>query len=384
VYYFRTRAVNGSGVPSAYSNTVRVTTDGTLARPRNVGGIWLESAGGQIKIHWTPVTKRTDGSNLMNLAAYQIFTSNNLLTPRSQWAMATSVGTTQWATTPTPNVVTYYCLKAIDTNLIDSDFSQVVDDSADMNHFYIGSDDVTRVQVTQQAANVLLAANNQYHEDITIVPTEVVTEEVNSVVRSIDMNLVQDDSGNEARDIVFNPPVLHGTLHYNVVNGQVIQGSPSSLSTHAPVVSANEAATKLSLFWHNGVEWIKSSGQVNTADATLSFTSSHAGRFQIRAAARAAGIRSTRVYPRIITPNGDGWNDKVIFQFDNPEMLPLSGKIFDITGAAVANCTVGPNPDSSLAWDGKDSGGRVVPGGIYLYQIDLHGETLTGTVVVAR
>jgi len=40
----------------------------------------------------------------------------------------------------------------------------------------------------------------------------------------------------------------------------------------------------------------------------------------------------TRIYPRIITPNGDGWNDKVIFQFDNPQLSPMSGKVFDISG----------------------------------------------------
>ena len=33
---------------------------------------------------------------------------------------------------------------------------------------------------------------------------------------------------------------------------------------------------------------------------------------------------------------------------------------------------------------GKDTGGTVVPGGIYLYQIDLGGTSESGTVVVAR
>src|SRR5438552_19176046 len=119
----------------------------------------------------------------------------------------------------------------------------------------------------------------------------------------------------------------------------------------------------------------------------MDFTGSQIGGFQIRVAIHAptpSQISLTKVYPRIITPNGDGWNDKVIFQFDNPQLLPLSGKVFDIAGAAVANLKAGPNPDSTLEWDGKDLNGTVVPGGIYIYSIDEGGSTETATVVAAR
>ena len=40
-------------------------------------------------------------------------------------------------------------------------------------------------------------------------------------------------------------------------------------------------------------------------------------------------LTMTGVYPRIFTPNGDGANDKAVFHFDNPELLPVSGAIFD-------------------------------------------------------
>jgi hypothetical protein len=90
------------------------------------------------------------------------------------------------------------------------------------------------------------------------------------------------------------------------------------------------------------------------------------------------------VYPRIFSPNGDGANDKAVFHFSNPEQLPVSGEIFDLPGAKVASLSPGPDPASMLTWDGKDSDGRTVPGGIYLYQIDFQGKVITGTVVVAR
>jgi len=104
-------------------------------------------------------------------------------------------------------------------------------------------------------------------------------------------------------------------------------------------------------------------------------------------AANAISIGSlefTGVFPRIFTPNSDGFNDKAVFHFTNPEVLPVSGTIYDITGSEVASLAPGSDPETLLTWDGKDSGGRVVPGGIYLFKIDFQGENITGTVVVAR
>ena len=103
-----------------------------------------------------------------------------------------------------------------------------------------------------------------------------------------------------------------------------------------------------------------------------------------RSIASVGDLTLNAVYPRIFTPNGDGYNDKVTFNFTNPEALPLSGQIFDLPGAQVASLKAGSDPTSQLVWDGKDSDGRTVPGGIYLYEIDYQGKYITGTVVVAR
>jgi hypothetical protein len=92
----------------------------------------------------------------------------------------------------------------------------------------------------------------------------------------------------------------------------------------------------------------------------------------------------TRVAPRIFSPNGDGANDKARFEFDNPELLPVTGEVYDLSGARVADLKGGTNPETVLLWDGKDVDGRVVAGGIYIYQIEFEGKTATGTVVVAR
>jgi hypothetical protein len=92
----------------------------------------------------------------------------------------------------------------------------------------------------------------------------------------------------------------------------------------------------------------------------------------------------TRVAPRIITPHGDGFNDKARLEFDNPEQLPVTGTVYDLNGARVADLKPGPDPTAVLLWDGKDGDGQTVAGGIYIYQIVFEGKTATGTVVVAR
>ena len=89
---------------------------------------------------------------------------------------------------------------------------------------------------------------------------------------------------------------------------------------------------------------------------------------------------------RVFTPNGDGYNDKARFEFVNPEQLPISGTVYDLSGARVASLQAGASTNTVdvLLWDGKDVDGRVVAGGIYIYQIEYQGKTATGTVIVAR
>ncbi len=92
----------------------------------------------------------------------------------------------------------------------------------------------------------------------------------------------------------------------------------------------------------------------------------------------------TQVYPRVFTPNNDGRNDRVIFQFDNPAALPLKGEVFDAAGGRVG--TLSPlvtSPDTTLTWDGKRNG-RALPGGVYLYKVQVGDKSATGTVVLAR
>ena len=101
------------------------------------------------------------------------------------------------------------------------------------------------------------------------------------------------------------------------------------------------------------------------------------------ALATLGSVTLTKVACRILTPNGDGYNDKARFELDNPEQLPVTGTVFDLSGARVASLQQGSTPDV-LLWDGKDEDGQIVAGGIYIYQLEFQSEHATGTVAVAR
>jgi flagellar hook assembly protein FlgD len=69
--------------------------------------------------------------------------------------------------------------------------------------------------------------------------------------------------------------------------------------------------------------------------------------------------------------------------FENPKESIVSGCIYDITGAFVADLDWGGD-NSSLKWDGEDRNGNIVREGIYIYQIKAEGKIINGTIVVVK
>ncbi len=106
---------------------------------------------------------------------------------------------------------------------------------------------------------------------------------------------------------------------------------------------------------------------------------------QSRGSQALGEINLLSVTPRIITPNGDGKNDRAFFNFDQHLTgLSISGEVFDLQGAKVGDLSVFDGDDTKMTWNGKDDEGVSVRSGIYIYQIKLGGSRLTGTVVVAK
>jgi gliding motility-associated-like protein len=168
-------------------------------------------------------------------------------------------------------------------------------------------------------------------------------------------------------------------LAYQTAGGNVVRAQ-------APT---NATPNDLSLYYFNGVTWIKVGGTTDFGLQAVKTRTSYLGLYQLRVSARSSvlNLDTANVFPRVFSPNNDGFNDRVYFVVENPNDAPINGNIYDTNGRHVATL---PPPQTSqgigttLHWDGKHKNGGRVPAGIYHYKIEGEGRSFTGTVVVAR
>lgn len=83
---------------------------------------------------------------------------------------------------------------------------------------------------------------------------------------------------------------------------------------------------------------------------------------------------------KIFTPNNDGINDKVVFHGLSRKLLAgdFAINIFDVRGRLIRSIK------DVEYWDGKDSQGKIVRTGVYLYQYPYDNKVITGIIIVAR
>ncbi len=93
-------------------------------------------------------------------------------------------------------------------------------------------------------------------------------------------------------------------------------------------------------------------------------------------------------YPvnKLVTPNGDGFNDTFVFRCYNPRDAAIDARIYDVSGREAGSMRLKSAGLSDFyytyEWD-PNSGGRS-PGGVYIYQISVEKNVYKGTVVVIR
>jgi gliding motility-associated-like protein len=291
-----------------------------------------------------------------------------------------SVGNSVFSSTDVVNgEVYYYRIKAEDIDGNESRGSMIVDTTEKINIIAVADDDPRNQIKMSKEINPILYKGNVYDEDINIVLERDDEEEKDGdTITCYDIKAMEADSGKEIKDFVFARPLANIVLAYEVENGHIKRVSS---------IPEDRASEQLALFWFNGLEWIKFGGEVDEDLHLASIRSKRIGKYRIKKSLRATSFVIEGIHPdKIFTPNGDGWNDYIEIQYANPKDGIVSGKIYDLRGALVAGMEKGGN-DDTLKWDGKDTNSNPVPGGVYIYQIQVTGpenKVINGTVVVAR
>jgi hypothetical protein len=160
---------------------------------------------------------------------------------------------------------------------------------------------------------------------------------------------------------------------------QVVLSYPSD--TNGKVLGSEADPGSLGIYWldqTNGAypsgDWRPlSQASLDTTLHTLTGITGHFSTFALFTAG-AIGAADLRPAERIITPNGDGINDRAIFGSGIDEV-----KIFDVRGRRVRTIP-GPSP----VWDGTDDNGRIVQNGVYIYQFTSQGNRISGVIAVAK
>ncbi|MBI3291612.1 MAG: fibronectin type III domain-containing protein, partial [Elusimicrobia bacterium] len=240
------------------------------------------------------------------------------------------------------------------------------------------------------------AATGLDENAITISVKEVTVSETAkktlNVVKEVKVEVAKITSGTAKEELNVIPQLTSPftmTFQYEIVSSLSRPLEAAAPGQRRPAlvreVVAKAGETKnLGVFYKAGDTWIPLGGKVDSVNKKVTLETARFGNFQLREVLRGTEFKLTRVFPRVITPNGDGWNDVVVFQVENPAADTVTGEIFDMSGAKVADLSKVSNEENAFQWDGKDSGGRVVPMGVYLYQIKGGSNRFSGTVVVAR
>jgi len=94
------------------------------------------------------------------------------------------------------------------------------------------------------------------------------------------------------------------------------------------------------------------------------------------------------IQPNPFSPDGDGFEDEVIFRYTLPVRSNLTIRIYDIQGRLIKTLVEDePRASGEILWDGRDDENKIVRAGIYIIWAEAEGNSYSqkkATVVVAK
>ncbi|MCX5785387.1 MAG: gliding motility-associated C-terminal domain-containing protein [Elusimicrobia bacterium] len=386
-YYFSIESVNDQGFSSEISNSVIASALPPLP-PINLNVIssgtssyrvtWMAPTGYQNRI---PFGSRFAPASPYEVNSYQVFRATASANADWRFIAEVSSGVFAWTDVVDQGSQYYYHVKAINkAGASQPSYARAGQSGA---LYFLAPDNESVLEVPGDAAGQFFSAGadplDTYSIEISTHPEEI----SGIVVKSVEFAAYK---GGLQRDDTFKlskPSVLR--LYYQKNGAEIVpSAADSARSPRQAKVTALTAAKALSLYFYNGAKWLQLYGKVDETGKNIQLNTTLLGRYQIRSTERPGGFSAdlSGLSNRLITPNGDGKNDTMVFIFDNPDDTAVKGRIFDIKGLFVATMKKGLVANS-LVWDAK-AGGQAVPGGVYIYQIEASGHVYNGTVVVVK
>lgn len=367
-FYFLTAASTSKGASQPSPVFFGVPRDNLS--PQGLVGIQGLMEGGTFIVQWPANPYNADGSPLADLITYRIYRStaidgtSTLLAVQPSSAGASYSDPQGGAAAPS-----WYFVRAADSSGNESIDSPWVRSSMLREIAWVSPDRRAHLSIPLQVVDVMT------QKGVVILWQRHPEEETGRVAASFTVAALDSRTAKPMGGFLLPSPRTVITFRF----------TPKPSSGQALTANAVFRPDDLSVFLHNGVEYVKIGGQVDTQANIITVQSRSVGRYIVKQSLRSSQFTLLQTAPRrIFTPNADGVNDSFQIFFENPKDSVISqSKVFDITGAEVSDLQLGPTGDS-LAWNGRDKSGRVAPGGIYIYQLQAEGRTWNGTVVLAK
>ncbi len=346
----------------------------------------------QVTLKWDTVTSNSDGSVFKSTSAplavelqrYEIARATSILSANFVAIATVSASSLTYTDTVPDATLTYlYRVRSLDS-FNTAEPALAVGSSGDM--FVFASDLVTHMTIPKSLQSELDRASAATGTNVLFKAVEKTGDDAQKIFKSVVFEARRSPDNTLIDRFEFSRPEVTVAMHYNVLGGQVVVSSAAVASgpLAADGIAAAAADKSLGLYWNNGAKYVKLFGKVDTLQQMVTVQGINSGDYQIRGVLRDQGLNfdMSQLSNKVLTPNGDGRNDKAVFLLDNPHDASFSGRIFDRSGAFVADMIPGVLANT-LQWDGTGNG-RVVPGGVYVYQIRGESKVFSGTLIVIR
>jgi gliding motility-associated-like protein len=380
IYYYELKAVDKTNLVSDASEEVSARP--SLRPPREPIGVkgTIVDGGEHIRIEWKAVTRNVDGSPCTDLEEYRIYRSTSLAGFTVESSTTVPKSALSWnEKEDITDKIYYYKVRAVDIGGVESDDSMIIMAAEQkVNVIALAEDMQAKLLISEELTDVLYEESSSYGVDLNItISSSTLENRDDKVISCYEYRALKgygNDSLEEIESFSFDKPKASVSLSYEVDSQGLVKGTS---------IKASQAGRELGLFWFNGIEWVKLGARTDTVEQVLTIRTKKLGKYKIKESFAATEFTLNKVWPRIFTPNNDGLNDVVNFQYANPNEKGVVCRIFDIRGALVRQLDIGQT-ETSFAWDGKDEKGKVAPSGVYIYQLEGEGKVINGTVVLAK